>query len=131
MLALLAGLHHREIEHTAARQFAGKKSREHELVIERVRQISPTPGHLCRSLDELGAMQKAVGLGINPARDLDLPSRLDHRLDRDDASRDLHAQAHGRRSVAAVRHAEHGFVRSADGGLLLFERDMGEGGRRH
>ena len=94
----------------------------------RRRGSAAAPRDLGHALAELGAVKILVGLGVLAGDGVDLPARLEHRLDRDHAFGNAHAQGDRGRAVAAVRHAHHRLVGRADRRFPGFKADMG--GRR-
>ena len=54
-----------------------------------------------------GAAVALIGLGVGAFGGRQRPAGLRHRLDGDDAVRDLHANGGGRRAVATVRNLKH------------------------
>src|SRR5262249_37069791 len=108
--ALLAFLHHREVQHLAGFEIAGDEAREHELVVTGVGQVAAAELHLGHPFGEPGAVKVIVGLGVFAAHRLDLPAGLRHRLDRDHPLGNAHAQRHRGGAVAAARPAPHPLV---------------------
>jgi hypothetical protein len=116
MRALFTFLRHRKIDGAAGSEAIGQIGGEDELLVVLVEKLAG-PDNLLHAFGQLAAIV-FVRLRVGRGDSVERPAGLRHRLDRDDAFGNLHANLECGRALASMADFHNPLVGAADGGLF-------------